>query len=156
MGGAKYERWQERLSRRQTDLLKNTFPFPNEIFLLGLRPGELAVYAYLLRCANRRTGQCWPSYKTIGKAVRLSPNTVRKYICELVDKGLIHTENTSVTTKNGLKRNGNLMYTILPFRTVLDDHYRQQPVAPKLASAQRKRTQKAEGKRRGPILGQAG
>ena len=145
MGGAKYERRRERLSRRQVDFLKNTFPFPNKIFLLGLRPGELAVYAYLLRCANRKTGQCWPSYKTIGKAVRLSPNTVRKYVCELVDKGLVYTENTSVMTKSGHKRNGNLMYTILPFKTVLDDHYRHQLAAAKLANTQRKWSRKAKG-----------
>ena len=47
----------------------NFFSLPNEIFLLGLRPGELAVYSYLRRCEDRGTHQCWPSYKTIGKAV---------------------------------------------------------------------------------------
>ena len=65
------------MSRRQSsDPLKNTFPFPNEIFILGLCPGELAVYSYLLCCANRKTGQCWPSYKMIGKAVGMTENTV--------------------------------------------------------------------------------
>jgi len=114
------------LSRRQkNDLLKNTFPLPNEIFLLGLCPGELAVYAYLRCCENRKTHQCWPSYKTIGKAVGISTNTVRKHVCSLVDKGLIRTENTSVMTKAGLKRNGNLLYTLLPYQPVLDNHYRQ-------------------------------
>ncbi|MCH5352132.1 MAG: helix-turn-helix domain-containing protein, partial [Acutalibacter sp.] len=44
--------------------------------MLGLCPGELAVYAYLRRCENRKTHQCWPSYKTIGKAVGMSENTV--------------------------------------------------------------------------------
>ena len=56
----------------------NFFSLPNEIFLLGLRPGELAVYSYLRRCEDRGTHQCWPSYKTIGKAVGMSENTVRK------------------------------------------------------------------------------
>ena len=115
------------MSRRQKyDYLKNTFPLPNEIFLLGLCPGELAVYAFLRQCENRKTHQCWPSYKTIGKAVNLSENTVRKHICSLVDKGLIQTENTSVMTKAGLKRNGNLLYTIPPFQPILDNHYQQQ------------------------------
>jgi len=114
------------LSQRQKyDPMKNTFPLPNEIFLLGLCPGELAVYAYLRCCENRKTHQCWPSYKTIGKAVGISTNTVRKHVCSLVDKGLIRTENTSVMTKAGLKRNGNLLYTLLPYQSVLDDHYRQ-------------------------------
>ena len=112
--------------RQKSDPLKNTFPLPNEIFLLGLCPGELAVYAFLRHCENRKTHQCWPSYKTIGKAVNLSENTVRKHVCSLVDKGLIQTENTSVMTKAGLKRNGNLLYTIPPFQAILDNHYRQQ------------------------------
>lgn len=96
------------------------FPFPNDIFILGLCPGELAVYAYLRRCENRKTHQCWPSYKTIGKAVGMSENTVSKYIGELVDKGLISAEYTSVITRDGKKRNGNLLYTILPIEDVID------------------------------------
>ena len=88
--------------------------------MLGLCPGELAVYAYLRRCENRKTHQCWPSYKTIGKAVGMSENTVSKYIGALVDKGLINAEYTSVITKDGKKRNGNLLYTILPIEEVID------------------------------------
>ena len=99
---------------------------PNEIFLLGLSPGALAVYSYLLCCENRETYQCWPSYKTIGNAVRMSTNTVRKYVCELEERQLISTENTSVTTKAGLKRNGNLLYTIRPIQLALDQFYDQQ------------------------------
>jgi len=115
------------LSRRQKfDYLKNTFPLPNEIFLLGLCPGELAVYAFLRQCENRKTHQCWPSYKTIGRAVGVSENTVAKHVSSLVDKGLIQTESTSVMTKAGMKRNGNLLYTIPPFQPILEDHYCQQ------------------------------
>ena len=109
------------MSRQQErDSLKNTFPFPNDIFILGLCPGELAVYAYLRRCENRKTHQCWPSYKTIGKAVGMSENTVSTYIGALVDKGLINAEYTSVITRDGKKRNGNLLYTILPIEEVVD------------------------------------
>ena len=115
------------MSRRQSsDPLKNTFPFPNEIFILGLCPGELAVYSYLLCCANRKTGQCWPSYKVIGKAVGMTENTVAKYVNSLEHKGLIQTEPTTVTTKAGIKRNGNLLYTVSPFQDVLEAHYQQQ------------------------------
>ena len=132
--------------RQRPDTLKNTFPLPNEIFFLGLCPGELAVYAFLRHCENRKTHQCWPSYKTIGKATGMSPNTVRKCVCTLVDKGLIRTENTSVITKDGIKRNGSLLYTILPFQGVLDSHYQQQMNELKLAEAQRKWTQKIKGR----------
>lgn len=115
------------MSRRQSsDPLKNTFPFPNEIFILGLCPGELAVYSYLLCCANRKTHQCWPSYKTIGKAVGMTENTVAKYVGSLERKGLIQTEPTTVTTKAGIKRNGNLLYTVFSFQDVLEAYYQQQ------------------------------
>lgn len=105
---------------------KGYFQLPNEIFCAGLSPGELAVYAYLLRCEDRRTYQCWPSLRTIGNAVGMSANTARKHICALTDKGLIRTENTSIISKTGQKRNGNLRYTILPFCTVLERHYQGQ------------------------------
>ena len=109
------------MNRRQNyDSLKNTFPFPNDIFMLGLCPGELAVYAYLRRCENRKTHQCWPSYKTIGKAVGMSENTVAKHVASLENKRLISTEPTTIITKAGKKRNGNLIYTILPIQEVID------------------------------------
>lgn len=115
------------MSRQQKlDSLKNMFPFPNEIFILGLCPGELAVYSYLLCCANRKTNQCWPSYKTIGKAVGMTENTVAKYVGCLEYKGFIHTENTTIVTKKGQNRNGNLLYTIAPLQDVLESHYQQQ------------------------------
>ncbi len=105
---------------------KNYFPTPNEIFSLGLPPGEFAVYSYLLRCEDRHTHQCWPSYKTIGAVTRMSVNTVRKHICALADKGLISTEDTSVFTKTGLKHNGSLLYTVQPIQEVLDAHHQNQ------------------------------
>ena len=37
----------------------------------------------MLRRANRRTHQCWPSYRTIGTATQLSVNTAHKHVCTL-------------------------------------------------------------------------
>lgn len=123
------------MSRRQKYApYRNTFPFPNEIFLLKLCPGELAVYSYLLCCENRKTHQCWPSYKTIGKAVSMTENTVAKYVGSLEHKGLICIEPTTVTTKAGKRRNGNLMYTILPIQEVIDRHIQHQLDELELAS----------------------
>ncbi len=107
-------------------LYKNYFPVPNEMFLLGLLSGELAVYFYLLYRENRKTHQRWPSYKTIGKAVGMSKNTVQKYVNALVDKGLIDVEPTTVTTTDGIKRNGSLLYTILPLKTALEKQQQRQ------------------------------
>ena len=101
---------------------ENFFSLPNEIFQLGLNAGELSVYCFLRRCENHRTHQCWPSCKTIGQAVRMSENTVRKYLRRLEERGLITTESTEVTTKAGEKRNGNLLFTLRPIGEVIDDH----------------------------------
>ena len=120
----------------------NFFSLPNEVFLLGLSPGELAVYSYLRRCENRKTHQCWPSYKTIGRAVKMSTNTVRKYVCELEERQLISTESTTVTTRDGLKRNGNLLYTIRPIQLALNQFYEQQ-LAQMDVAAERQRVAKA-------------
>ena len=101
----------------------NFFSLPNEVFLLGLSAGELAVYSFLKRCENRKTHQCWPSYKTIGQAVRMSENTVSKYLRRLEERGLIAIEPTEVVTKTGEKRNGNLLFTPRPIQEVIDQHY---------------------------------
>ena len=132
----KYKQWPKR------DSTRNYFQLPNEIFLPGLSPGALAVYSYLLCCEVRSTYQCWPSYKTIGRAVRMSTNTVRKYVCELEERQLISTESTSVTTRDGLKRNGNLLYTIRPIQLALNQFYEQQ-MAQMDVAAERQRVAQA-------------
>ena len=85
----------------------NYFPIPNEIFSLGLNHGENAVYTYLMFCEDRTTFQCYPSYNTIGNALKMSKKTVMKYVKSLEDKYLITTEHTMVTLKSGRKQNGN-------------------------------------------------
>lgn len=104
----------------------NFFSLPNEVFLLGLSAGELAVYSFLKRCENRKTHQCWPSIKTIGQAVGMSENTVRKYIRRLEERELIATEPTEVITKASGRRNGNLLFTLRPIGEVIDQHYDRQ------------------------------
>ena len=102
------------------DPIKNYFPLPNEIFTLGLKPGEIAVYAFLLRCEDRKTFKCYPSFKTIAKALNISKNTVRKYVENLYEKRLIEVENTYIFSKDGKKLNGNLLYTILPINIAVE------------------------------------
>ena len=38
----------------------------------------------------------------------------------LEEKGLIHTEPSTITTKNGRVRNGSLIYTIRPIQEALE------------------------------------
>lgn len=95
------------------------FTLPNELFHLGLTAGEIATYAYLLYCENRKTYQCRPSFKKIGRGIRKTKNTVKKYVDGLRDKGLIQTEPTTKTAKDGTVLNGNLLYTILPIENAV-------------------------------------
>ena len=111
---------------QKRDPIKDYFPLPNEIFYLNLSYGEIAVYAYLLHCENRKSFQCYPSYKTIGAALQMSRNTVSKYIRQLEEKQFITTEPTAVYTSRGEKRNGNLLYTILPIEQAKQHYYNQQ------------------------------
>ena len=111
---------------QKPDPVKNYYPVPKVICQLGLSPGEIAVYSFLLFCEDRKTYQCYPSYRTIGNAVGMSRNTVCKYVRSLEEKGLIRTERTTITLKDGRKRNGSLLYTILPVEQVLAQHNQHQ------------------------------
>ena len=77
-------------------------------------------------CEDRKTFQCHPSYNTIGKAVKMTTKTVAKYVKSLQKRGLIDTEPTTVTLKNGKKHNGNLLYTILPIEHALNVYNERQ------------------------------
>ena len=127
----------------------NFFSLPNEVFLLGMSAGELAVYSFLKRCENRKAHQCWPSIKTIGQAVGMSENTVRKYLRRLEERELITTEPTEVVTKTGEKRNGNLLFTLRPIGEVINDHYASQLVELEL-STERQRVAKLLRERESP------
>ena len=103
------------------------YSIPNEIMMLGISAGALAVYNYLLYVEDRKTYQCYPSYKTIGKALKIkSKGTVAKYVRELEDKCLIYTEPTEVILKDGKKRNGNPKYTIRPIQDALEHYHHEQ------------------------------
>ena len=115
-----YQRWPKR------DPNKHYYLVPNEVFNFGLSSHEIAVYNYLLRCEDRRTYQCHPSYRTIGRAVQLSENTVRKYVTSLEEKGLIRTEPSTIITKDGRVRNGSLIYNIRPIQEALEQNYQRQ------------------------------
>ena len=105
---------------------KNYFTMPTALFSLGLGASEIAVYAYL-RCLEIRSSyQCWPSYTTIGNAVGRAKNSVMRYVDALAEKGLVSTEPTSVLTRSGIKKNGNLRYTILPIHEAIEIFHTRQ------------------------------
>ena len=110
----KFQPWTKR------DPSKNYLMVPNEIFSIGLDYREISLYTDLLRCENRETYQCWPSYQTIGHAIGMSENTVEKYVRQLEDKGLIRTEQTMIRRRDGRPLNGNLLYTICPIQAAIE------------------------------------
>ena len=101
------------------------FPLPNAIFRIGLTSGEILVYTYLMYCEDRKTYQCHPSYSTIGEAIGMSKNTVKKHVDGLRKKGLITTKYTTVTTKDGRIHNGSLLYTLLPIEAVEETYFQK-------------------------------
>ena len=107
------------------DLPGQFFPMPKSIFRLGLVSGEILVYTYLMYCEDRKTFQCHPSYATIGEAVGISKNTVKKYVEGLERKGLISTEHTTVKTRDGRYHNGSLLYTLRPLEPIEEAYFQK-------------------------------
>ena len=129
---------------QKRNVKKYFFMLPNVVFELGLHVYELAIYAYLLRVEDRTTYQCIVSYPTIADKLGISVNTVAKYVGLLEEHGLIATERTNVITRDGLKRNGCLRYTILPIQMAIDQFYERQLAELEQAAAQQRARRQAE------------
>ena len=98
------------------DPVKNYSPMPNEVYYLSLSYGAIAVYGYLLHIENRKTYQSYASYNTIGRAVKMSANTVRKYVSELEEKQLIRTEPTPSSPETDVSATAHCATTSVPSR----------------------------------------
>lgn len=130
--------------RDKRDIRGRAFIVPNAAFQMDLTGGEIIVYSYLLYCEDRKTFTCYPSYETIGGAVGMSKNTVRKYVRMLEQKGLIETSPTTVVTKKGEIHNGSLKYHIRPIAEAEEGFDRRQ-MKRLQAEAARERVRKALG-----------
>ena len=119
--------------------LGHYFLLPNEIFTLGLSPGELSIYAYLMFCEDGETHQCWPSIGKICQHTGMSANTVAKYIRQLEERQLIDVEPTKVRMKSGEVRNGTLQFTIRPVQEAVNYHLECQLAGLPPRKAKRKR-----------------
>ena len=138
-GTTPHSRW---ISTKQVwitgEVFEAVFPLPNAVFQLDLKAGGLLVYIYLQYQKGVRSGQCWPSYATIGSAVGMSRKTVQKHVWSLVDKGLIQAENTTIRWRDGRSCNGSLLYTVKPIEQILKEREKEFLAELKLAEAQRK------------------
>lgn len=115
----------------------NYFMLPNEVFQLGLSAGELAVYSYLRCCEDRRTHQCWPSYRAIGCAVSMAYNRMktllkRAGLPELRFHDLRHTFAThalasgvDAKTLSGILGHTKASFTLDTYAHVTGDMQRQ-------------------------------
>ena len=132
-------RWISKKQAWNTDeVFDAVFPVPAEVFQLDLECGELLVYIYLHYQKGVRSGQCWPSYATIGKAVGMSRKTVQKHVGSPVNRGLIRVEETVIRRKDGHRYNGSLLYTVKPIQQILKEREEEFLAELKLAEAQRK------------------
>ena len=82
------------------------------------------------------------SFRAFSINLMALPNTVRKYVTELVERGLIQTERTTIITQDGRKQNGSLLYTLLPIQFSIQQFYEQ-----KLAKLDAEREQERIRKR---------
>lgn len=115
-----------RYDPNRRDVPRDFFPMPKAALRLGLNYGEIALLCYLMYCEDRKTFKCHPSYATIGEAIGMSNNTVRKYVESLERKGFIYTEPTMVRTRDGRAHNGSLQYTLQPIKPIEEAYFEQQ------------------------------
>ena len=79
-----------------------------------------------------------------GKEAALLPKHRRK-LCSTAGGARAHRHgNTEIITKRGIKKNGNLLYTLVPMHEVTQAYYDRQFAKAELAAAQQKAKAKAE------------
>lgn len=62
----------------------------------------------------------------MAEVLHLSRNTAAKHMRLLEEHGLIIAEWTQIQMKNGIRKNENLRYTIVPTHEVLEQCYQRQ------------------------------
>ena len=78
----------------------------------------------------------------MGGGVVMCGTTVREYVEEQEKRALIRSELTTVTTKDGRKSNGRMLYHILPIQVAIDKYYERQMDMADLALEQHKAKQR--------------
>jgi biotin operon repressor len=66
---------------------------PPDLYSADIGVNAIAVYGVLAIHVNGKTGECWPSYATIGKRLGLSRMTVYRAIKVLEENGFVLIEN---------------------------------------------------------------
>lgn len=100
------------------------FTVPVDVFERGLSPYELAVYAYLRRCADKED-TAFPAVQRIARACGMGVSTTRRTLHGLEQKGLISATARYLTTANGQSRRSSNHYTVPPTAAVTNDRTEQ-------------------------------
>ena len=83
----------------------------SDIFEAGLSAREIAVFAYLSRCANKE-GVAFPSVRNIAGKCRISKDSVLKSVSALENVGFLKKKNCYSKMKNGNFRQTSNQYLI--------------------------------------------
>ena len=84
------------------------------------------------------------SYPTIPAKLEIPVNTAAKYVGLLEEHGLIVTERTDAITRDGLKHNGCLPYTIVPVQNAINEFHVWQLSTPERAAARQQAQRQTE------------
>jgi len=95
---------------RQSHEGYNVAFIPSALDDAKLDPYAFRVYAHLARRANKKTGEAWPSLKSVGERTSMSPRKVRDCLRELERRNMLCTY--TVANETGQKSNS---YELTPF-----------------------------------------
>lgn len=94
----------------------DTGPFvivPEWVLLSRVSHGAVRLYASLARYADSVTGTAWPSRRTLATRLRVSDDTIDRWVKELVDVGALFVERRTQTDEVGSTRNLSNLYTVI-------------------------------------------
>lgn len=83
---------------------KEFFMVPNRVFDVGLSTTEIAVFCYLLRCADNETRLCFPSYTKICETCKISRQSAINAIKVLCDRKYVDKVSKGYSGEYGVKR----------------------------------------------------
>lgn len=94
----------------------DTGPFvivPEWVLLSRVSHGAVRLYASLARYADSVTGTAWPSRRTLATRLRVSDDTIDRWVKELVDVGAVLVERRTETQDDGSTKNLTNLYTVI-------------------------------------------
>ena len=98
----------------QRSALKNYFPLANALFTYSLAPGALMIYAHLSYLQHAGASSRDATCRSVGRALYLSENTVRKHLRELERHRLARIEGGVCVPLGWMRRENAKRFFSLP------------------------------------------